>query len=180
MSVVTQWEATRYDGLRRTRTGIAQPGRAAASTSRESVVRIHLPVLGAISFALGERLGLPDCPYLVRWSVETKLGALRLHHWLAPDDARAFHDHPWSFFTWVIKGGYTDTSPNRADHLASGSWRFRHAHHRHTVCPDPAGAWTLLVTGPPIRKWGFWVGDRFVKANKYFATYGHHPCRSFA
>jgi hypothetical protein len=61
-----------------------------------------------------------------------------------------------------------------------GTWnaRYRPALHQHTVIPDPGGAWTLLVTGPKIRSWGFWFNDKFVKANKWFATFGHHPCDS--
>jgi hypothetical protein len=34
-----------------------------------------------------------------------------------------------------------------------------------------------MLTGPKIRAWGFWLnGTKFVKANKWFLTRGHHPC----
>lgn len=136
------------------------------------MVRIHPPVL--IRFR--EKLGLPECPYVIRWRIEFPFGSVRLHHWLAPDDDRAFHDHPWWFWTIVLKGGYIDKSPDGIDHLWAGSCRYRKAEHRHTVIPDPE-AWTLLVTGPPVRAWGFWLDGKFRKANKWFLSHGHHPCR---
>jgi hypothetical protein len=108
--------------------------------------------------------------------VETRIGSLRLHRWVKPDDDRAFHDHPWWFLTIVLRGGYTDRGPQGDDRLRVGSVRFRAALHRHTVIPGPHGAWTLLVTGPIARPWGFWLGGKFRKANKWFARYGHHPC----
>lgn len=129
-----------------------------------------------VRVALREALGLPECPYVIRWRLEVPFGSLRVHHWLAPDDDRAFHDHPWWFATIVIRGGYTDRNPDGHDHLHAGSARFRPALHRHTVVPDAGGAWTILLTGPPVRAWGFWKDGRFRKANKWFAAYGHHPC----
>lgn len=163
------WEITRHGGWRRA--GVAQ-FESATQMKWRSVVRIHPPVL----IRLNERLGLPWCPYVVRWRVETPIGSIRLHHWLAPDDDRAMHDHPWWFLTMCLRGGYVDHSPSGDDHLRPGSIRYRPAEHQHTVFPDPGGAWTIFVTGPKSRDWGFWVAGRFRKANKYFARYGHHPC----
>jgi hypothetical protein len=76
----------------------------------------------------------------------------------------------------VIRGGYTDFSPSGDSHLRAPTIQYRDAAHQHAVVPDPDGAWTILVTGPKVRNWGFWVKGKFRKANKYFATYGHHPC----
>lgn len=167
----TIWQRTRHGGYRRT--GVAQHSQSAASTRQRSVVRIHPPVL---LFKWRERLGLPTCPYLVRWRFETKRWSIRLHHWFGPDDDRAFHDHPWWFVTLVLRGGYADKSPAGTEHLKAGAVRYRPALHRHTVVPDPGGCWTVIVTGPKVRRWGFWRAGKFVKANKWFLTQGHHPC----
>lgn len=139
------------------------------------MVRLHPPVL---IFKWHERLGLPECPYLIRWRFElVGVGSLRVHHWLGPDDDRAFHDHPWWFLTLVFRGGYDDHNPDGIDHLRAGSVRFRRAYHRHTVVPGRKGAWTVMITGPRTRSWGFWLnGTKFIKANKWFLTRGHHPC----
>lgn len=123
-------------------------------------------------------LGMEECPYAERWMLDFHLFTIRVHHFMRSDDARAHHDHPWWFLTLVLRGGYTDRSPQGDDHLSRGSVRFRSAEHRHTVQVDPGGVWTLVLTGRKVRRWGFWVkgGTKFMKSNKYFLTHGHHPC----
>jgi hypothetical protein len=92
----------------------------------------------------------------------------------------------------VLRGGYTDIRDVRPDWLPAGTTgtfrirdrvrapavRFRPADHRHTVKVDPGGAWTVLVTGPPVRDWGFYVDGRFKRMRRYFRDHGHHPCES--
>jgi hypothetical protein len=56
---------------------------------------VRIPGRGQIKYFGREALGLPTCPYLIRWRVETPWFSVRLHHWLGPDDERAQHDHPW-------------------------------------------------------------------------------------
>lgn len=124
----------------------------------------------------GQELGRPECPYLKRWVVNFGKFSIRLHHWIGSDDPRYMHDHPWGFFTFVIKGGYTDVTETGEEHLGAGSLTYRDAHHKHTVQTDPGGAWTLLLVGPFKRKWGFWVDGEFVGVRKYFRKFGHHPC----
>lgn len=124
----------------------------------------------------GEYLGFKECPYLRRWCLTVGLFSIRVHHFYKSDDERAFHDHPWWFVTLVLKDGYTDISPYGEDHLKIGSIRFRSAEHKHTVKTDPGGSWTLVITGPNLRNWGFWPNGKFKKANKYFLEHGHHPC----
>lgn len=126
---------------------------------------------------LGENLGNPECPFMRRWVIETPIGSLRLHHWMASDDDRHFHDHPWWFLTVVLLGSYTDCSPEGRDRLKLGSVRFRRAHHQHTVEVPKGGCWTAMVTGPHTRFWGFWVGGKFRKSNRYFLEWGNHPCQ---
>jgi hypothetical protein len=199
--MVDKWEPTRYGGFRRTGvpqsvedlprfdegengqvapdtlTGVVTPKyKASLDTRRAAVVRFHPPVLGEIRISWREQLGLEHCPYLIRWGVETCFGSIRIHKWLGPDDDRAFHDHPWWFLTFVLRGGYTDKSPLGEEWVGAPAIRFRQAFHQHTVVPGQNGALTLLITGPKIRAWGFWKDGKFRKANKWFATYGHHPC----
>jgi hypothetical protein len=95
---------------------------------------------------------------------------------MASDDQRNFHDHPWSFYTLVLKGGYTDVNPEGEERMTAGKLVFREAEHKHTVMVDKGGCWSLLLTGPEKRRWGFWVKNRFRKRNKYFFEHGHHPC----
>jgi len=160
----------------------------------------------------GQELGDPECPYLKRWVLNFGKFAIRLHHWMGSDDPRNMHDHAWGFWTFVIKGGYTDVTecPNCIDgrpkildspafkdsyvcgararcwmcdghgrqheRLPRWSLKYREANHKHTVQTDPSGAWTILVNGPHVRKWGFWVDGKFMKVREYFRKFGHHPC----
>jgi hypothetical protein len=184
-----RWVPTRFGGLRRT--GVVQT-RQERHSDGVDVGSSHLPpgtnptgFFAKARFSVGkhvsvrwaEHLGLPTCPYVIRWMVETPLGSLRVHHWLGPDDDRALHDHPWWFLTFVVKGGYADLQQyGVADLLQAPAVRFRPAHHQHTVQPLKGGAWTVMVTGPKVRVWGFWQDNKFTKANKWFLTRGHHPC----
>jgi hypothetical protein len=207
----TGWEPTSRGGVRRTR--VAQTYDEAGETTKQArgaaapdVEGVGNPVearperlpntkeVGGSNpssrakkfiFKWREQLGLPSCPYLIRWRLETPWGSIRLHHWLGPDDDRAPHDHPWWFATFVLKGGYVDRSGYsrldggtgfRSEELKAPAFRYRPAHHIHTVFPLEGGCWTIIITGPKSRKWGFWVKGKFVKMNKYFLTYGHHPC----
>lgn len=71
---------------------------------------------------------------------------------------------------------WTETRFGGYRRMRAPAIRYRSATHQHTVFPDVGGAWTIIITGPKIRSWGFWVKNKFVKMNKYFLTYGHHPC----
>jgi hypothetical protein len=124
----------------------------------------------------GEYLGRDDCPYLRRWVINFGPFAFRLHHWISSDDLRYYHDHPWWFFTLVIKGSYVDLSPKKADRLTAGHMRFRPADHVHSVKVDPGGAWTLLLTGKNKWRWGFFPPEGFLGVRDYFRKYGHPPC----
>lgn len=132
---------------------------------------LHFPTL-----SWDEKMGLPECPYFRRWVLDFGLFALRVHRWERSDDERAFHDHAWWFLTLVLAGAYDDVSPAGVDPLRRFSVRFRPATHRHTVKILVPGTWTFLVTGPVVRRWGFWVKDKLIKRDKYFAVHGHHPC----
>lgn len=127
------------------------------------------------TFFLHEKLGKLECPYLERWALLFYLFSLRLHHWLASDDQRFFHDHGWWYISIVLKGHYIERSPSGCVWRRAGSIAFYPAIHRHSVIVNKP-CWTLLITGREKRVWGFWVDGRFRKRNKYFFMYGHHPC----
>lgn len=130
-----------------------------------------------------EQLGLKECPYVYRWRFESPFGSVRVHHWLGRDDDRAMHDHPWSFVTFILRGGYTEMVPSeRGDGSVTLKWlkapsvHYRPADYQHMVFPNEGSVWTVIVTGPRVRHWGFWVKGKFVKSYKYFYRFGHHPC----
>lgn len=144
-------------------------------------------------------LGVPDAPYLRRWVLPIPfLGwSIRLHRWLGADDDDAFHDHPTWFRTFVLRGGYTDTSRGPGfdekgklvdastalikDVLRAGSTRHRSATWSHMVLEVRPDTWTLCLFGREDRRWAFFWYDRDggfrlrrMGRDKYFAEVGHH------
>ena len=110
-------------------------------------------------------VGTPADPYLRRWWVipRNRWFNVYLHHFLRSDDDRALHDHPYCNMSILLSGSYVE-------HLSGGRsklrrpwrpwtfWRLpvRRATTAHCVALiRGAPVWTLFVTGPRIREWGF-------------------------
>ena len=58
-----------------------------------------------------EKLGYPECPYLVRWTFLFFGYSVRIHHWIKSDDDRFFHDHSANLLSIVLKGKYWNVKP---------------------------------------------------------------------
>jgi hypothetical protein len=92
----------------------------------------------------------------------------RIHHILREDLARDMHNHPWPARTIILKGWYWE---DRDDGL-----HFRTVGDTATLEPDtfhnitqvsPGGVWTLFITGPYEKDWGFMTKDGFVPHEEY-------------
>lgn len=110
----------------------------------------------APDFVIGES----ENPYLRRWWLyrEEKGPSVYLHQILRDDDDRALHDHPWDNVTLVLDGIVKDVSLYREKILGPGEVLHRRATDAHRLeveCFDQGCAWTLFVTGPKVREWGF-------------------------
>ena len=124
-----------------------------------------------------EKLGLPECPYLYRWTLVFFGYTIRLHHWIKSDDRRYFHDHACDLISIIIKGHYYNVMPdengNPVKHYAM-SWlpRKMKAKQRHYLDIPKEGAWTILLCGKPYHKWGFYVNDHKWRPLRYFHKFG--------
>lgn len=116
--------------------------------------------------------------YLRRWRLETPWFSIRLHHWFASDDDRSMHDHPWDFITMPLRGSYVDETPAGPQRVRAGRIYYRPSTHAHWVHLDRGRVWTLVLTGPKVRRWGFLVGRKWTIAYRYFYRFGNHPCDS--
>lgn len=59
-----------------------------------------------------EVIGQPECPILLRRTlVANRFGKILLHYFLPTSRDRDPHDHPASFVTIVLRGGYDDIQP---------------------------------------------------------------------
>ena len=91
--------------------------------------------------------------------------SIRLHLIHLPDEDRALHDHPWSFRTFVLRGGYAQATLARpfANILLAGQSAAmgRGEYHRIThIFGD--GAWTLFCTSGEYQSWGFLINGKHV------------------
>lgn len=114
--------------------------------------------------------------------VQTPLGGIYIHRFERPDNDRHLHDHPWSFVTLVLRGGYTEdidvqvpgSSWGRGPYPTRRTWQVGSVHRmsavwRHSVRRLlSVPTWTLIIVGPRRRApWGFWTEDGFIAPSDY-------------
>jgi len=125
-------------------------------------------------FVIGGR----ERPYLLRWFVipRNPVFNVYLHQFRRSDDDRALHDHPWLFnASWLLSGEYVEHTIKAGGllvrtHRRAGDWKLRwgKAPHRVELLTPPAHAeeepalpcWTIFITGPRVRQWGFYCMER--------------------
>jgi len=123
--------------------------------------------------------GSDDRPYLRRWWIipKNRFFNIYLHQILESDDDRALHDHPSFNVSIVLKGGYWEVMPlykrmwphSRDVTMKwrrAGSIIFRRSTTPHRLVLSKRNgylhgrrcqeSWTLFITGPRVRQWGFW------------------------
>jgi hypothetical protein len=123
-------------------------------------------------------IGGAERPYLRRhWLLpRNRLFNIYVHEFLRSDDDRALHDHPWLFnASWLIAGEYIEHTiaaggVHVRTHRKAGAFKFRWGpapHRLELISPlkalgddiVPVGAprpcWTVFITGPRVRTWGF-------------------------
>ncbi len=107
-----------------------------------------------------------------KYGLFRRLPSARVHRILRSDDDRVFHDHPWSYLTIILKGGYWEVRPQfdksgiyiRDDRRwhGPGSVLFRSAKSWHRLeLPEGQTAWTLFITGRYQQGWGFLTSPSF-------------------
>lgn len=110
----------------------------------------------APDFLVGGRVN----PYMRRWWIipRNRFFNIYLHQFLRDDEDRALHDHPWVSLSWMIRGQLIEFTKEKIRAIRAGQWTWRGAHfaHRLVVPQEVRGeTWTLFITGPVIRTWGF-------------------------
>lgn len=123
-----------------------------------------------------EPLGRPECPFLIRWVLTIFGISIRLHHWLGSDDQRFYHDHPWDFVVILISGSYIERT-EKYD-LFCYPWEVRSykAEFQHKVLLDSGPCWSVVLSWPKRRNFGYWVNGHVMRPFRYFSRYGVHPC----
>lgn len=129
-------------------------------------------------------------PLLTRYYlIETRWFAIYLHHLHASDEDRALHDHPWSFITILLSGGYFEhyEEPCLVADSYHGGWMrstrvARRWRHRFSILRRPAlwrhrlelvrPTWTLVLRSRRLREWGFVTDHGWL----HWKEYGREFC----
>lgn len=129
--------------------------------------------------------------YMRRWRIiHTPWFGIRIHNIVRSDDDRELHDHPFSFVSFILKGGYNEYTPRGGpDWYGPGSVIFRRAEDLHRLelrrkrgfnlggairVPDQTSpevsAWTFVIRGPTRRQWGFMTDKGWVSAKDFVGS----------
>lgn len=120
--------------------------------------------------------------YMRRWIARCPAGTLRLHNIQQSDEGRDLHDHPFDFTSLILKGGYVEHRPDclcdkfvpslpPCRFYGPGSVVRRRAEDLHRLELVNGPAWTLVLTGPYHRMWGFDTPDGWVPFDEYRRSY---------
>lgn len=108
------------------------------------------------------QIGKLNDTYMERWWVipRNRFFNIYLHHFLRSDDDRALHDHPWINCSILLEGRYTEHTisaggvNHRVEYVA-GAIKCRGPRYAHRVELTHGPCWSLFITGPNVRHWGF-------------------------
>lgn len=68
------------------------------------------------------------------------------------------HDHPWSFITFILKGGYDEsTTDGKTVYRRPGSILYRPATFAHNVKTCGKTCWSIVVTTRKVRDWSMFA-----------------------
>lgn len=126
--------------------------------------------------------------------VKTPWFAICLHWLRKPDPEPWHHDHPVTFLSLVLRGGYSEVRVRGEQVWAPTHhwWNFIRATDKHTIVSVRPSTVTLCLMGPKVREWGYhtdkgWVYWRdYERARKAAPPHNEHgfstdsdcPCRA--
>lgn len=121
-----------------------------------------------------EVIGPSECPIMFRRTlVSSRWGKLLFHRFLPGASDEAPHDHPRSFVTIVLRGGYDDVKPDGSiDRVYAPTIRYRSAEHAHITKVGSEGATTVVIMGRLRREWGFWREGKWFEWRRFERLFG--------
>ncbi len=120
--------------------------------------------------------------YMRRWILRLPWFNLRLHNILKSDEGRDLHDHPFSFWSFILRGGYIEHRPgcylNDYDgtcdceiFTAPALVRRKATDFHRLELLGGAPAWTFVIASNYFRPWGFLVRGAWVPFEEYGRSY---------
>jgi hypothetical protein len=124
-----------------------------------------------------EYIGGRESPILLRWKLipHNRFLNVYLHKFVSSDFCRSMHDHPWASLSVILRGRYTEYTPANLRSVASeGDIVWRWATHVHRIELPWGECWTLFMTGPKTREWGFHTPGGWVHWKQYKSSNRMH------
>jgi hypothetical protein len=102
-----------------------------------------------------QRIKIPD--YVTRFKIiQTPWFGVWIHKFDHGDSRATLHDHPASFVSLVLRGGYIEirpTGPRIIRHI--NIMRIKDCHYISNLLRTPT--WTLLLIGRQKKRWGYLI-----------------------
>lgn len=112
--------------------------------------------------------------YLRRWFIwRCKYFNVFLHYIPQPDNDRDPHDHPWTFVSLLLSGGYIEKVFNAVREEVATNYRlapsigYRPGETVHYITHVDPMTVTLVFTSNYFREWGFITSNGWVDWRKY-------------
>lgn len=119
-----------------------------------------------------------------KWTITDSEYITRLHliktpwfsvclHWINKPDPEPFlHDHPVSFLSLILSGGYSeDRYVNGVRAIRKCNWYNlvkASPYDQHTIVSVKPNTLTLAIMGPKVREWGFHVPGDWIHWKAYY------------
>jgi hypothetical protein len=88
-------------------------------------------------------------------------------HKICKSDSADLHDHPWNYFTLILKGGYWEETPEGVFWRGPGYFTFRKAESLHRLIVKENPCWTLFIHTKKFRDWGFMYKNEWMSKDEY-------------
>ena len=111
-----------------------------------------------------------DSEYITRLHViKTPWFAVCLHWLNKPDPEPYLHDHPVTFLSIILRGGYGEKRGNKGTWRPVAVFNWVRATDKHSIVDVLPGTLTICFMGPKTREWGFHTPDGWVYWKDYYA-----------
>jgi hypothetical protein len=122
--------------------------------------------------------------YLRRWNLIPRNSIFNIYlHAILRDDDAVLHDHPYASVSLCLAGRLEENyslrpadtahwhhAPNARRAVLPGDVVWRSARMAHRLVVRDPNTWTVFITGPRVREWGFWCPRGWVPWRSYMGA----------
>jgi hypothetical protein len=111
-----------------------------------------------------------DSKYITRLHLlQTPFGSIMLHWINKPDPEPYDHDHPVTFLSLVLRGGYSEKRNGKTHVVSWFNFIRANEEDQHTIIFVKPNTLTLCLMGPKTREWGFHRPNGWIYWKDYYA-----------